>query len=244
MKPRLAIYWDVQNVRISPEKIKLLNQWLNQKGQIVLKKAYAYWRKENEKLEKLIYRSGFEPINIPSARKNAVDKKIIQDCQLETLNNPGIEIIILMTGDKDYLGLIKNLKSQGKIVIILAHHNVQITLKNQADQFYNIDDLFKIEKLNLLPNQTNSSSEIISYEEAKHCLIAAIKMAQVKGKRAILSRVSNLMQNNPHFSHYQKGSLIRKPDGKNFSKFSKFVDAVIQEGIIQNRNGELILVTI
>lgn len=54
--------------------------------------------------------------------------------------------------------------------------------------------------------------------------------------------LGRLIKNHPRLSGYKKISSIAKPDGKIFAKFGKFVAAVIQEGIIQDCNGELILV--
>ncbi|MFM6190728.1 MAG: NYN domain-containing protein [Planktothrix sp.] len=241
MKPRLAIYWDVQNVRISPEKIKLLNQWLNQKGDRLIQKAFAYWRKENEQLEKAIANEGFDSFNVPSPEKNAVDIKIMGVCKHDIMSERSIRIVILITGDKDYQPLVKELKNLGIKVILIHGNNVSQRLKKAVDETYSINELIaSVNSAKATPEQLNSST-IIPYEEAKKYLIDLIKILQAEGKQPTLSVMGNLIKNYPKLSSSHKVSYCR-PDGKIVSKFSKFVKAVIQEGILQERNGELTLV--
>ena len=241
MKPRLAIYWDVQNVRISPEKIKLLNQWLNQKGDRLIQKAFAYWRKENEQLEKAIANEGCDSFNVPSPEKNAVDIKIMGVCKHDIMSERSIRIVILITGDKDYQPLVKELQNLGIKVILIHGNNVSQRLKEAVDETYSINQLIaSVNPAKATPEQLNSST-IIPYEEAKKYLIDLIKILQAEGKQPTLSVMGNLIKNHPKLSSSHKVSYCR-PDGKIVSKFSKFVKAVIQEGILQERNGELTLV--
>lgn len=242
MKANIATYWDVQNVRISPEKIKPLNQWLNQQGHILINKAYAYWRKETEQFEKAIFDANFDTISVASQEKNAVDDKIIRDCDNDIMSDRSIRIIILMTGDKDYLPLVKDLQQLGiKVILIHGDNNVSQSLKEAVDEFYNIKALIASVEVDKATPEKLESFAIISYEEAKKYLIELIKKVKSKGKKATLALIGDLIKKHPQLSGCKKVSY-RRPDGKIVSKFGKFVDAVIQEGIIQNRNGELTLV--
>jgi hypothetical protein len=45
-----------------------------------------------------------------------------------------------------------------------------------------------------------------------------------------------------HFPNYRGATSILKQDGKNFSRFGKFVDAVVADGKIQMQNQELFLI--
>ncbi len=244
MKHYLAIYWDAQNVRISPEKIELFNLWLNQQGDILINKAYAYWRKETEQFEKAIFDANFNLINVPSQEKNAVDHKMIHDCQNDIRLDSTIKRVILITGDQDYLTLVDHLKTLGLKVALISQHNVSERLKKTVNWAYNIDKLIHQVAENNLTKSSLDHSVIITYEDAKNCLIELIQTLKAEKKRATIALLGHLIKNHPRLSGYKKVSSIGKPDGKYFSKFSKFVEAVIKEGIIQNRNGELILVEI
>ncbi|VXD23422.1 NYN domain-containing protein [Planktothrix paucivesiculata] len=242
MKPCIAIYGDFQNVRNSPEEIEILNPWFDQQGNILHKKSYAYWRQEKELFEQAIFKAGFKTISVSSREKNAVDNEIIQDCKYDIMTDKIIKIVILITGDKDYLPLVKHLQKVEIKVILIHGANVSQALKKAVDIAYNINELIDSVNLDKATPETLDSPAMIPYEEAKKCLIELIKTVKEKGEKATLDVLGRLIKNHPRLLGYKKFSYY-KPDGKIFAKFGKFVDAVIQEGIIQkNCNGELILV--
>ncbi len=243
MKPGIAIYGDFQNVRNSPEEIEILNPWFAEHGKILHKKSYAYWRQEKELSEQAIFKAGFKTISVSSREKNAVDNEIIQDCKHDTITDRSIKTVILITGDKDFLPLVKELQKLGIKVILIHGANVSKALKKAGDIAYNINELIDSVNLDKATPETVDYPAMIPYEEAKKCLIELIKKVQKDGKKATLAELGRLIKNHPQLAGYKKVSSIAKPDGKIFAKFSKFVDAVIKEGIIQkNCNGELILV--
>ncbi|MGL4497708.1 MAG: NYN domain-containing protein [Planktothrix sp.] len=244
MKTHTAIYWDVQNVGISPENIPLLNLFLNQQGDILIHKAYHYWSLKNELLGQTLYQQGVKTIHVPSGEKNAVDDEIIQDCKYDTMLDMSIKTVILITGDKDFLSLVKELQQLKIKVILISRTNVSQSFKKAVDIAYNIDELIASVKLDQPTPEKLDSPVMIPYEEAKKCLIELIKKVQKQGKKATLAVLGCLIKKHPRLAGYKKVSSIAKPDGKIFAKFGKFVDAVIQEGIIQkNCNGELILLS-
>ncbi|SKB11257.1 conserved hypothetical protein [Planktothrix sp. PCC 11201] len=244
MKGNIAISWDVQNVRISLEKIELLNQWLNRQGCIweLKKKAYSNWRGETQLFAEKVSANSFKTIHVAPLKKNAVDNQIIQDCEDDIMPEKSIKIVILITGDKDFLPLVKDLKKSEKKVILIHGANVSKALKKSVDIAYNINELIDSVNLDKATPETLDSPAIIPYEEAKKCLIELIKKVQKDGKKATLAVLGRLIKNHPQLAGYKKVSSIAKPDGKIFAKFGKFVEAVIKEGIIQDCNGELILV--
>jgi predicted nuclease of predicted toxin-antitoxin system len=243
MKANIAVYWDVQNVWISPQNIPLLNLFLNQQGDILIHKAYHYWSPKNELLAQTLYQQGFKTIHVASGEKNAVDNEIIQDCKYDIILDRSIRTVILITADKDFLSLVKELQKLGIKVLLISRANVSQSLKETVDQAYNIDELIPSVKLDQATPKNLDSSAMIPYEEAKKCLVELIKKVQKQGKKATLAVLGRLIKNHPQLAGYKKVSSIAKPDGKIFAKFGKFVDAVIKEGIIQkNCNGELILV--
>lgn len=243
MKPVTALYWDFQNVKIPDKKVQLLYQYLDQKFDLLISNAYAYWRREKELVEQTVFQVGIETITVPSREKNAVDNLIIKHCKKHINNDRRIRNVILITGDKDYLTLVEDLKKLGIKVILIYGSNISQGLKKAVNEVYQINQIVSIN-----PNQEESKKlehpALVTYEEAKKYLIELIKTVQAKGKKATLALMGNLIKDHPRISGCKKVSYCR-PDGKIVSKFSKFVEAVIQEGIIQkNRNGELILVTI
>jgi len=135
----VAIFWDWQNVKATEEQIRCLMMFAYDKGHVVLKKAYADWGHENQKLADLLC-DLFDCINIPSSKdkKNRADYKLIEDCRQRVLNNPDISTVILLSGDKDFKGLVNELKAKGKQVIVIARRDKPINpkFKESASEFY------------------------------------------------------------------------------------------------------------
>ncbi|KAM3097734.1 NYN domain-containing protein [Phormidesmis sp. 146-35] len=141
--PSCALYWDWQNVRCTDNEADYLLSWADIVFNLKSKKAYAYWRRENEQREEFLYKIGLECVNIPSRQKNSVDDQLIQDCRSQALNNPQINVVILVSGDKDFAPLVRDLKAKGKWVIIIAQGNVSKKLRELANEFYYVSELFK-----------------------------------------------------------------------------------------------------
>ncbi len=135
-KSLVSVYWDCQNVRVSLQQAKCLLNFASTQGIVVIKRAYAYWRHENPSFEKALYELDFECINVASFKRNSLDHKLIADCKSSVLNNPDIEIIILVSGDGDFANLVRELKAKDKKVIVLAQPQVSQKLIKLADEFY------------------------------------------------------------------------------------------------------------
>jgi len=135
----VAIFWDWQNVKATDEQIRCLMMFAYDKGHVVLKKAYADWGKENQKLADLLFYS-FDCINVPSSKdeKNRADDKLIEDCKRQVLKKINISTIIIISGDSDFTGLVNELKANGKKVIVIADYDEKTSpqLKESASEFY------------------------------------------------------------------------------------------------------------
>jgi hypothetical protein len=137
--------------------------------------------------------------------------------------------------------LLDELQPKSKKVIIIAQKQSEDkNLRELANKFYYVDELSNLVADNP-PSQTDSVQFEITYQDAIECLTEAIQAAFKKGKPAIISRVCNLMRDNPRFPNYQKVSSIRKKDGTKFPDFSKFVDAAVADGKVRMQNQELFL---
>ncbi|NER48627.1 MAG: NYN domain-containing protein [Symploca sp. SIO1A3] len=136
---RVAIFWDLQNVKATEKQIRCLMMFADTKGHVVLKKAYAHWKRENEELEDLLC-DLFEPINVPSfkRKRNRADYKLIEHCRQRVLHNPDISTVILLSQDGDFTCLVNELKANGKQVIVVAHSEKSTNRKliKLADEFY------------------------------------------------------------------------------------------------------------
>ncbi len=233
-KPSVSVYWDCQNVHINPFLAQYLKIFAESRGELVALKAYAYWRKENLDFEQRLHELGYDCIDVSITKKNSVDEKLINDGKKQLDRDPS-SLLILVTGDGDFAPLVGKYKAKGIPVIVFAQSGKESQkLKKLADEFYLVDqlpELFELSK-QIAPNT-------ISYSDAIACLIESIETALNKGKPPIISRISNLMRNNPKFPNYQKYSSVLTPDAKPFSSFTKFIKAAQKDGIIGMRHGDL-----
>jgi uncharacterized LabA/DUF88 family protein len=118
----VAILCDWQNVRGTGDQLQCLMNFAHKLGTVVFKNVYAHWRHENSQYEELFDELDFECFNVPSSKRkrNNVDKKLIAHCRGQILNNPDITTVILLSGDGDFNGLVRDLKVAGKKVIVIA----------------------------------------------------------------------------------------------------------------------------
>jgi NYN domain len=166
--------------------------------------------------------------------QNQKDNQMIADCIKDIHSNSSPDIVIIVSGDGDFVPLVKTLHELDKKVIILAQRgNVKQKLKQLADEFHFLDTLPQLVE-GMTQRRTDSAQCQIAYNKAIEYLIEAIKTASSKGKRTVLGCIDRLMRQ--LFPDYQGVASIRTIDGKKFSKFSKFVAFVVAEGKIGVRN--------
>jgi len=117
---------------------------LNQLGQFGIpeRHAYADWRNwrldnlaeqlEHENFEMHYSRSG----RFPGARKNIADGCMARGILRTLADHPEIQVIIIVSGDEFFTGVIKRLQREGKRVIVAADPcRASKKLCQQADQY-------------------------------------------------------------------------------------------------------------
>lgn len=141
----VAIFCDWQNVRATQEQLRALLAFACRLGTVVLKQVFAHWRRESIRAEQWLDALGFDCFNVPSSkhRKNAVDQKLIAHCRQQVLSNPAITTVILLSGDGDFKGLVRELKAKGKKVIVIGQYQntTHRKLAQLADEFHLLSQL-------------------------------------------------------------------------------------------------------
>ncbi|AFY34532.1 NYN domain-containing protein [Calothrix sp. PCC 7507] len=238
--PLVSIYWDYQNIKLSLDGVKLLIDFSNSKGCLIGKNMYYNSQCPDQAAAKNgIASVSFKCFDVPCPLKNSADNQLIADCLEELNSNLSPDIVILVSGDGDFVKLVRNLQNLGKKVIILAHiGNVKQKLKELADEFYFLDNLHELVQNKTKPQTTVDSQ--ISYNEAIEYLTKAIKIAFSQGKRTGFSYIDNLMRQ--HCLAYQGFASINTPDGKKFKSFSQFIDAAVKDGKVKIQNEQLFLI--
>jgi uncharacterized LabA/DUF88 family protein len=141
----VAILCDWQNVRGTQAQLQCLMSFACRIGTITFKRVYAHWRHEDSQWEELFDELDFDCFNVPSSKRkrNNVDKKLIAHCRQQILNNPDITTVILLSGDGDFQGLVRDLKAKGKRVIVIAECLKKTSRKliKLADEFHLLEQL-------------------------------------------------------------------------------------------------------
>ncbi len=234
----VSIYWDYQNVPKQDQANSIID-FAKSKGNLIIKKVYLNLDCERQAAAKTFFQNiDFSYVNIPCPLKDSADNQLKSDL-IDDMSDYPSDIVIIVSGDGDFRNLVKLLKVQGKHVIVLAQKgNVKQLLKEQAHEFYFIDELPKKVKKDV--ESIKSTKSQIDYQQAVAYLTTAIKTALAKGKAAALGYINNLMLE--LFPNYQGVSCIRTVDGKQFKKFAQFVDTVVKDGKVKRKNQSLLLI--
>ena len=129
---------------------------VKQFGKIILERAYAPWSNFVEGLAQLS-RWRIETVNITSKQVDKTDVKTGQRCTVLQNNadiyiawdvaqliytNQNIQKYALITGDGDFVEIVKRAQQNGKRVLVMGfERNTSDFLRTQSDQFVSLDDL-------------------------------------------------------------------------------------------------------
>ena len=144
MKNRVSISWDFENVRV-PHQAKCLMDFAQSRGDVVTKKVYSHWWRETWAFKYALDHAGFERVDVQEEFKNSADWKLKFDCRAELLSDLSPDIIILVSGDKGFASLVRELRLHGKQVIVFGRRGVtSYKLIDLADEFYFAEQLCQL----------------------------------------------------------------------------------------------------
>ena len=116
--------------------------------------AYADWRFPNvNQYQKDLYRFGIDLIHVLGKRgsngfKNAVDIKLAVDAIGIVSGLPHITTFVLVSGDRDFIHVLKALRRQGKLIIGVApRSSASDDLAELCDRFIRYEDFAQTEGL-------------------------------------------------------------------------------------------------
>ena len=157
----IALLLDWENIRFGLQQrnlvpnISAIREEAESLGRVVVARAYADF--QNYALSndpRRLYAAGIEPVYVPGrvyqsgedglppVRKNSVDVKLTADCVDFCHLYPNIEVYMLVSGDGDFIHLVKTLRPYGKFVAIVAlSWTASPRLTESADwvRYYDLD---------------------------------------------------------------------------------------------------------
>lgn len=242
LQPLLSIYVDLQNTHLT----QILGSQLLEVGKFerILIDAKVYYNSlcpDQVSAQNKLQSLGFKCIDVPCRVKNSADNQLIVDCLDDIYSNRPPDTVILVSGDGDFVNLVRNLQKLDKKVIVFAQRgNVNQKLKELVgSDFHFLDELPSLVAPKTQQQRENVQCHL-TYNEAVEYLIEAIKTALSKGKRTELGFINHLMLQ--LFPKYQGVTSVCQHQGKTFSRFSKLVDTAVKDGKIRCQDQQLFVI--
>lgn len=154
--PNIAIFADFENVVIGAKDAKyhdfdihLVLQRLLDKGNIVVKKAYADWDRYKSS-KKPMHEAAFELIEIPHVSysgKNSADIRMVVDALDLCYTKSHVNFFVILSGDSDFSPLVSKLRENNKKVVGVGVKNSSSDLLiDNCDEYIFYDDLVRDKK--------------------------------------------------------------------------------------------------
>ena len=150
---KIAVFIDMDNVVLGARDAKfqkfevgLILDRLVEKGDIVVKKAYADWA-NHASYKRPLHEAAIELIDIPESRrtgKNSADIKMVVDAMELSYTKTHIDTFVLVSGDSDFSPLVSKLRENGKYIIGIGVKNSSARLLiDNCDEYVFYDDLVR-----------------------------------------------------------------------------------------------------
>jgi uncharacterized protein (TIGR00288 family) len=249
----IAVYIDLENVAIGVRDarfktfdIDVVFRRLVDKGNILVRKAYADWSKFAE-YKRPLHEAGVELVDMPGSKltgKNSADIMMVVDALELAFTKPHIDTFALISGDSDFSPLVAKLRENNKHTIAMGVKNsTSKLLIDMCDEFIYYDDLHhgkakKAKKATSMPSLPKKT------QEAFDLLMDAVAALQRENRELHGSLVKETMkrkqpQFNEEYHGYrsfgklledaQKHKLIRLKKGNRSGTW--VIDEVLEEGV-------------
>ncbi len=220
---KIALLIDFDNVILGledpPFDAELVVNALRSRGIVVMGRAYGDWYRHNRHRRKLM-EQGIELVETPvfgPVIKNSADIRIVIDALDIAFSQAHIDAFCLVSGDSDFLPLIKRLQMMGKQVMVIAGNKFTSKLVQS-----NCNEYISYE--NLLAESVGATEDASTLEGAFQLLRRTLVALSERGMDVRSSTVKQMMlQLNPTFSERNFGC----------SQFKQFLDRAMRAGVIR-----------
>jgi len=188
MSDSLALFIDFENVAIWAEReffdleISRLMEYLQSRGPVVIKRAYADWTRFPRYRDEMLGNS-IDLIQLYDVRagKNRADIRMALDAFETAITRPQVQTIALVTGDSDFGTLVSKLREYGRYVLGLGPSKItHAILVKSCDEFVFLETIF-----GEAPAAMGRSA--LSLAEADHLLQKALAVHGRRGELPVLA---------------------------------------------------------
>ncbi len=220
---KIALLIDFDNVLLGIDDpgfdVELVVNALRERGTIVMGRCYGDWYRHNRHRRKLM-EQGLELVETPAfgpVIKNSADIRIALDGLEIGMTQHHIDTFCLVSGDSDFLPLIKKLQYLGKqVLVICGNRFTSDMLRRNCNEFISYE--------NLLALSVGATEDATTLEGAFALLHRAMEALRERGAEIRSSTVKQMMlQLNPTFSERNFGC----------PQFRGFLDKAVAQGLIK-----------
>lgn len=225
----LAVFIDFENLalgfkdRIGTFDIECVLTRLVEKGNIVVKRAYADWSRFAS-FTGALHEAAIELIEIPRRHmtgKNSADIRLCVDAMDMAYSKPHINTFVILSGDSDFSPLVSKLKENGKYVVGLGLRNsTSNLLRDNCDEFIYYEDLEveKPAKITTPPGTDGREGEAFSL------LMESLAALRRENRDTLWSSMikATMKRKSPSFNEAAFG----------YKSFSKFLEAAETRGLL------------
>ncbi|MEZ5063521.1 MAG: NYN domain-containing protein [bacterium] len=211
----LAVFVDFENLalaftddrRVAFDIQRVLDRLL-EKGNVVVRKAYADWSRFRH-YTKSLHEAGFELQEIPKRSmtgKNSADIRLVVDALDLSYSKDHIDTFVIVSGDSDFSPVVAKLRENGKTVLGLGmRQSTSRLLADHCDEFLFYDDLEGEEHIEEEAAEVKGGIPA-EKREAWLLLFETIRALQREGETAHSSRLKDTMKRKrPSFSESAYG---------------------------------------
>ncbi len=237
----VAIFIDFENIYISvlaeydvnPD-FEALKDKAEEFGRISVAQAYADWTPYSHYINAL-HAYEIDPIYVPAyhygeggkqkggAIKNSVDMFLCINAMKMLYSHPNIQTFVLVTGDRDFVPLVKTIREFGKRAVVIGVAGAASShLAQAADEFFFYHQITD----NLKPPE----KEKVKARDPFETLVEAVKLARQRGYVATLASVKLLMTE--LMGEFDQ-SKYKDARGKPIQKFKDFVKEAERRGKVK-----------
>jgi uncharacterized LabA/DUF88 family protein len=225
----VAVYIDYENLYVSLKStvkmepdFDVIMEKCREFGRVTVSRAYADWSEFSRVLTSQMFANGFEPIYVPTrkfydaktraeARKNSVDIHITIDIIKSLFLHENVDVFIIISGDRDYVPLINQIRQQGKEVYALG-----VAGCTSSELSVAVDEMFYYHQL------LESGEERREPHDVYNMLVRAVMTARRRGYSTTLGILKPIMK------ELVQGFNERNYKNARGNPFQKFKDLVLE----------------
>ncbi|MEK7704551.1 MAG: NYN domain-containing protein [Myxococcota bacterium] len=220
--PNIAIFCDYENVAIGARdakfddfNVQLVLERLLEKGNVVVKKAYADWERYKT-ARRALHEAAFELIEIPHVSysgKNSADIRLVVDALDLCYTKEHLDVFVIVSGDSDFSPLVSKLRENDKKVIgVGVKSSSSDLLIDNCDEFILYDDLVRAKTQTKRGDQRRTKTKVDKEPAKEKPATKGTKVAEPKGKVEAESEEATLKEDALELVVDTAESLLRDRD--------------------------------